>query len=143
MHNALRESEGLGDVFESEVQPVEVRSLDPEVVAAIVRRAVDKSKPPKHQTGDEFIEVLMESLVGLEIGDLPAEITRRYFGNLLGRRERWSARSERALRLFRSASDVKTKSPLEIERDAARRQRAANVRRRSNPRRRFPFSFWL
>jgi hypothetical protein len=144
MHDALRESKALDEVFESEAPPVEVRALDPEAVAAIVRRAVDKTKPRSQRGSDELLDVLIKSLAGLEIGDLPAQITRHYVDDLLDWRERGrDARHLTTLHLFDFASSLCSRSPVDIERDAARRQRSSERRRRSNPRRRFPFSFWL
>lgn len=142
VHDALSEAEGLNGALESESPPTEVKPLDPEAVAAIVRRAVDKTRWRDGQAEKELIAFLMDSLEGLEIGDRPAEITRRYLDELLGSR-RTHERSTRTFRGQWGDSDLPSRLPrrssLDIEGDAKRRLHASEIRRRTRRRRRFGY----
>jgi hypothetical protein len=141
VREALCEVEGLRGVFEPEPPPVELTPLDATAVAAIVRKAVEKSGSRDPWKGQEVIEALRASLEGLDVEQRPAEITQRYLTTFRDWRE--EERKAPQLGKIDWSRDPfpgwGPKSARAIAEDVARRQRASEKRRRPGRRRRLGY----
>jgi hypothetical protein len=135
---ALLEDERIVRTIEAE-PPVGVKPLDPQAVAAIVRRAVEKTRSSKPWAGEDALEDLMDALSSLGIEELPAEITKRYLDSVRDWRQQ-----ERSIRAAgeidwraNNLPGLGKRSPRDIAEDAAKRQEASEMRRRLARRRLF------
>lgn len=155
VNEALSETEGVGDVFQAE-PPVVRKPLEAEVVAEIIRRVVERTRP-KDDDWEEILEEMKAALEDLDASEMVAAITERYLGDVTRREARKKKLWKKLVRPADSELDDGTpraaswgvedwgvplsreraQTPLEIERDAQWRQKVAETRRNLARRRRF------
>jgi hypothetical protein len=82
---ALLDSPTVAEVFEIEPPP-SAKALDPQAVAEIVRKVVEKTRPADDRSGRRVVEDLKASLSDFEVDHLVRKLTERYVEEVSRRR---------------------------------------------------------
>jgi hypothetical protein len=119
----LSENDGLGKVFEPESAPVASRPLEPDVIAEIVRRVVERSRPRNQLRFEEILNEMRE-LLGEIDQEVAGDLAREYVGDISEKRR--AGRSRPTLPAMRPRkpmppAPVASRRPLRIDLEAAER----------------------